>query len=63
MKGEKRKENEERKENEGKKERGGKTVRGGKEKIKGKGFIFPVFRRSKVVSPRIKVGLLNESYE
>ena len=49
-----RKEKEERKENERRK-----IVRGGK----GKGFRFPVFRQSKVVSPRIKVGILDESYE
>ena len=30
---------------------------------KGKGLQFSVFRRSKFVCPRIKVGLLNESYE
>ena len=32
-------------------------------KKKGKGLQFPVFRRSEVVSPRIKVGLLYESYK
>ena len=35
----------------------------GKEKKKRKGLQFPIFRQSKVVSPRIKVGLLDESYE
>ena len=33
------------------------------EKGKKKGLRFPVFQRSEVVSPRIKVGLLDESYE
>ena len=40
-----------------------KTVRGGKRKNERKGLRFPMFRQSKVVSPRIKVGLLDESYE
>ena len=57
------KENEERKENEeNKRDEGNSFVeeKGGK---KGKGLRFPVFRQSEVVSPRIKVGLLDESYE
>ena len=46
--------------------RGGRSVRGEeskKKKEKRKGLRFSVFRQSIVVSPRIKVGLLNESYE
>ena len=46
-----------------------KSIKGGggrsdpcvEEKIKG--LQFPVFRRLEVISPRIKVGLLDESYE
>ena len=53
----KRKENGERK---GKEKR--KTMHGGERKKKKK-LQFFVFRQSEVVSPRIKVGLLNESYE
>ena len=40
-----------------------KTVHGGKGKKVGKGLRFPVFRLSEVVSPRIKVGLLDKSYK
>ena len=56
----KRKEKEERKENEEKKGRGGKP---GVEEKEKKGLQFPVFRLSEVVTPRIKVGLLDESYK
>ena len=52
-KGEKRKEKEEMR----------KTMHGGKGKKKTKGLQFPVFQSSKFVSLRIKVGLLEESYE
>ena len=63
-KGEKRKEKEERKENE-KKEKRGKPCMEGKEKKKekGKGLQFPMFRRLEVASLRIKVGILDKSYE
>ena len=43
----------------GKKERR-KIVRGGEKK---KGLRFPVFRRSEVVNQRIKVGIIDDSYE
>ena len=33
------------------------------EEEKKKGFRFPMFQQSEVASPRIKVGLLDESYE
>ena len=60
----KRKENEEK--GKWKKNRSlGKIKRGGEKKRKkerGKEKIFPVFRRSKLDSPRTKVGLSNESY-
>ena len=42
--------------------RRGKSVRGEERNKKGKGLRFPVFRRSEVISPRTKVGLLDESY-
>ena len=61
-KGEKKKRKEERKERRGKKKKE-KSVCRGERGNKGKGLRFSVFRRSEVVSPRIKVGLLNESYE
>ena len=38
-------------------------MEGKKKKKKGKGLRFSVFRRSEVVSLRIKVGLLDKSYE
>ena len=60
---EEREEREERKEIRGKKEREGKSMRGGKRGNKGKGLRFSVFRLSEVVCPRIKVGLLDESYK
>ena len=59
----KRKEKEERKEMEEKKWERRKAVRGREKKKKRKGLRFSVFRRLEVVSSRIKVGLLDESYE
>ena len=47
----------------GKKKEEEKSVRGGERGKKGKGLRFRVFRQSEVVSPRIKVGLLDENYE
>ena len=38
-------------------------MRGGESGKKRKGFRFHVFRRSEVVSLRIKVGLLDENYK
>ena len=46
-----------------KKEREIRAWKGKEKKKKKKGLRFPVFRLSEVVSPRIKVGLLDESYE